>query len=245
MFSALLLVLTAANLGVLLWTFRQWQLTRSGLVLFVLLPLVALPYESLVVGLGRWIGVGQTLRDLSGPPLAWWYLTLPLSLFAFATLCRRVGFAWARIDWGHGGVCLFATLLVVLQLPRIRTIKALYPACWQDTLRYVRSVPVAEACDAGQAGIHVPVPSDWVPWVVFGLFAACGVGLLRHRQWPWLAAGMLPGLVLLLLPPALVGPVPAYFGKAFCFWSMAVTMVHYGRLYPPTPREGGPAPAAS
>jgi hypothetical protein len=239
----MLLVLTVANLGVLLWTFRQWQLTRSALMFFVLLPLAALPYDSLIAGLGRWIGIGDTLRDLSGVPLAWWYLTLPLSLFAFATLCRRVGFAWARIDWGHGAVCIAAVLMVVYQMPRILTIKALYPACWQDTLRYVPSVLRAEACDAGQAGIHVPSVPSYVPWIVFGLFAAGGIGLWRRKGWPWLAAGMLPGLALMLLPGSSVGPVPAFFGKALVFWSMAITMVHYGRLFPPAPpaAEGGEA----
>ncbi len=40
MYSVLLLVLAFAALGMAFWTFRQWQATRSGLILFVLLPLL-------------------------------------------------------------------------------------------------------------------------------------------------------------------------------------------------------------
>ena len=141
-------------------------------------------------------------------------------------------------------MCIGAVLLLLYQLPKVPTIKALYPACWRDTVRYVPTLLREEACEAGQVGINMPVAAPVVTWVIFGLFAAGGIGLWRTRRWPWLAAGMLPGLALMGLPPASVGPVPAYVGKALCFWSMAVTMVYFARLFPNTPPAPEAAPSA-
>jgi hypothetical protein len=231
MYSVLLLVLAVSALGLSLWTFRQWQLTRSGLILFVLLPLPALPWELLVVGIGRWLGPTQTLLELSGLPILWWTLTLPLALFSVATLGRRVGFAWAQIDWGHGAVCIGAVLLLLWQLPTIFSIKLLHPACWRDTVRYVPGLPAAEACEAGQAGIGATAAVPLSLWVVFVAFALTGIGLWRREGWPWLALPLAVALLLLGLPASLVGPIPAYLGKAIGFAAMAVAAVHYGRRF--------------
>lgn len=193
MYSPLLLLLAGASLAVTLWAFRQWQLSRSAMILFVLLPLAALPVELLFAGLG------EQNRAL---PLIWARISLPLSLFALATLCRRVGFAWAKIDWGHGAMCILAVLMLIYELiglPRIGT---------------------------------QPAAISIVAWLVFAIYLACGVGLWRAQGWPWLLAGMLPGVLLLLLPLSVAGPLPAGLGKLLVYSAMAVTMVHFTRLYP-------------
>ncbi len=215
MYSVLLLVLAVAALGVTLWTFRHWQATRSGLILFVLLPLPALPYELFVAGIGRWLGPGQTLLELSGLPILWWTLTLPLALFSVATLCRRVGFSWARLDWGHGAVCIVAVVLLLWKLPVIFTIKQLRLASWEDTVRYVPAVPV------------VPLSL----WLVFGAFMLTGLGLWRRERWPWLALPLAVALLLLALPGAVAGPIPAYLGKVVGFAGIAGAAVHYGHRF--------------
>ncbi len=215
MYSVLLLVLAVAALGMTLWTYRHWQATRSGLILFVLLPLPALPYELFVTGIGRWLGAGQTLLELSGLPILWWTLTLPLALFSVATLCRRVGFSWAQIDWGHGAVCIVAVLLLLWQLPAIFTIKQLRLAAWEDTIRYVPAVPSA------------PLSL----WLVFGAFTLTGLGLWRRERWPWLALCMAVALLLVALPAAVVGPIPADLGKVLGFAGIAGTVVRYGRRF--------------
>lgn len=215
MYSVLLLVLAFTTLGLALWTFRQWQTTRSALILFVLLPLPALPYELFVAGLGHWLKPGQTLLELSGLPILWWTLTLPLALFSVATLCRRVGFSWARIDWGHGFVCIAAVLLLLWKLPAIFTIKQLQPAFWQDTVRYVPVEPT------------VPLTL----WLVFTAFTLTGLGLWHREHWPWLALPLLGALVLLGLPPTVVGPIPTYLAKVLGFAGIAGAAVHYGRRF--------------
>ncbi len=193
MYSPLLLLLAGASLVVTIWAFRQWQLNRSAMILFVLLPLAALPVELLFAGLG------ESNRAL---PLIWARITLPLSLFALATLCRRVGFAWAKIDWGHGAICILAVLMLLYQLPGVLKIGT------------------------------QSATTSMVDWLVFAIYLVCGVGLWRVKRWPWLLAGMLPGVLLLLLPLSVAGLVPASFGKLLIFSAMAVTMVHFTRLFP-------------
>ena len=148
-------------------------------------------------------------RGASGDlaPLA--HLTLPLSLFSLATLCRRVGFAWAKIDWGHGALCILAVLMLIYQLPGV--------------LKF----------DMQPAAIPV------VTWLVFAMYLACGAGLWLRERWPWLLAGMLPGVLLLLVPPGIAGPLPLYLGKVLTLAAMTVTMVYFTRLFPVVHSEPG------
>jgi len=215
MYSVLLLLLAVVALGGTLWTFHHWRATRSPLILFVLLPMPALPYELFVAGLGRWLGSGQTLLELSGLPIFWWTLTLPLALFSFATLCRRVGFSWAQIDWGHGAVCIAAVVLLLWKLPGIFTIKQLQLAAWEDIVRYVPAAP----------GVPLSL------WLVFGAFLLAGLGLWRRERWPWLALPLAVALALLALPGVVTGPVPAYVGKVLGFIGIAGAAVKYGHRF--------------
>lgn len=201
----LFMLLAGLSLAVTIWAFRQWQLTRSAMILFVLLPLAALPVELLIEGLGGRSGAAPSPAGISVLPLVWAHITLPLSLFALATLCRRVGFAWAKIDWGHGAVCILAVLMLIYQLPGMLKI-----------------------------GMQ-PAAISTVAWLVYAIYLACGVGLWRSQRWPWLLAGMLAGILLLLLPVGVVGLVPASLGKLLMFSAMAVTMVHFTRLFPVVP----------
>lgn len=173
MYSLLVLLLAGAGLVVAVRAFLQWQSTRSAMILFVLLPLAALSVELLITGLGDWLGAGRSVSGLTAIPLLVTQITVPLSLFSLATLCRRVGFAWAKIDWGHGAVCILAVLLLIWQLP--------------GALRTTGAPPAA---------ISV------VDWLVFVMYLACGLGLWRGRRWPWLLAGMVTGMVLLPLSVA-------------------------------------------
>ena len=178
MYSLLVLLLAGAGLVVAVWAFLQWQLTRSAMILFVLLPLAALSIELLITGLGHWLGTGRSFRGLLAIPLLVTQITVPLSLFSLATLCRRAGFAWAKIDWGHGAVCILAVLLLIWQLP--------------GALKTTGAQPAA---------------ISFVDWLVFVMYLACGLGLWRVQRWPWLLAGMVTGLVLLPLSVANPLPV--------------------------------------
>jgi len=80
----------------------------------LILPLVMLPYDTAVVGLGSTIGQGDLLRQLTVPRINWYYLTMPGLLILAGGLARRAGFAWARPRWVMGLMCTLAVVLVAI-----------------------------------------------------------------------------------------------------------------------------------
>lgn len=222
MYSVLMLVLACAHAAVAVAVFRQWRGSRNGLLFLVLLSLLAALWDTAVVGAGRYLGEGPLLAQLSGLRFAGMYLTLPLLLFVFATVSRRAGFPWARHDWAHGAFCIAAVLVLLWHLTLVDRLMQVYPACWQDTLRYVLSVNPAQACVPGQPGIDVAAPAPWAAVVIFLLFLGLGIGLALRQGWPWLAIGILGGIGLMNLPAGVAGPVAGFAGEALCLWAVAL-----------------------
>lgn len=237
MYSILLLLVAAAGAIVALRGLPAWLRARSNLLLFGLLALAAATLETLLAGLGRWLGAGPKLLELYALPILLGTAAWPLSLFTMATLSRRLGHGWARIDWGHGAVCLFASALLAYGLSGIFSLRALQPACWQDVVWYLREVPPALACGVGPVAamgtgpLHLVLPSVLVGWLGFG------VALWRYEHRFGLLAAMAVGVVLLLAPAAW-GPLPYYLGLVLCFAAVVVeTGRHAGVLQsvPTTP----------
>jgi hypothetical protein len=192
--------------------------------MFNIAALVSVMLTLLFAGLGRWVGAGDPLRDLYAFPILIGCFALPLTLFTFASLSRRLGFSWARIDWGHGAVCLFAVALLIYNLRELLSLRALSPACWQDVLWYQRTVPPALACGADSAGGETTMPI--VLGAVLAAYLGLGAGLWRQRRWPWLAWTMGAGVAGMLLPAAW-GPLPWFLGQALCFCAIAWVAVRY------------------
>ena len=204
MYSALLIVIAVAAVAVLAWGLVEWQRRdRPVILLFNLLALGAVAAHVLLAGIGRFIGAGDTLRDLYALPMLVAIFALPASLFTFATLSRRIGFRWAQIDWGHGAVCLAAVALLIYGLPDLQRMRLIEPAYWHDVVWYVReSWPVTA-------------------FVVLAAYAGLGAGLWWRERWPWLLAGMVAGIALLPLP----GPLPKLLGETLCFVAIVVATV--------------------
>lgn len=219
MYSGSLLLLAA--IGVVSWLrgLLEWQRHRSTLLAFCLAAFAAVLIETLLAGAGRWLGPGDALRDLYALPLLIGIFSVPLTLFAFATASRRLGFAWARLDWGHGGACLFATALLLYNLREVLALKQIFPACWQDVVWYLRAVPEGLAC----AGIPPPGTRPGFPVVlavVLAAWAGLGAGLWWRRREPWLALAMAAGVALALVPWEF-GPLPGLSGRLLCFGAIA------------------------
>jgi hypothetical protein len=234
MFSALILLFSAAGFAALLWSFGQWRRTRSSILLFNVLVLAAAVLHALIAGSGRWVGVGNQLRDLYSLPLLVATFALPASLFTFATISRGSGFAWAKVDWGHGAVCLFAVALLLYNMTGILAARAISPACWRDVLWYLPSVPPPLFCP-GDAPATVFAPRlPVVPAIVLLAYLGLGAGLWRRQGWPWLLVGMGTGIALLLAPLAW-GPVPRFAGELLCAGVMALAAARYALSQPPRP----------
>ena len=208
-----------------------------GVLAFLIL---ALPYDTALVGAGRWIGPGERLEVLSGPRFMLFAVSVPLILVINAFLARLAGFRWAQPRWFVGAACLLAAAFLALSWREILLFPALYPACWADTLRYVPAVLPAQACIPGQAGVGAPVALPVSAVLALPTMVLLGAALWRWRRWPWLFVGTLAGLTFLGLPPSQVGPIPGFFGDALNMLALVATAVHFLRS-PPAAASGAAA----
>lgn len=225
-YSGVMLLLAAADTALLAWTIACWRRLRHPALALITFLVLALPYDTLLVAAGPSIGQGPLLERLSGPRFMLLHLSIPLTLVLLASIARLAGFAWARSRAFMTGACLLATVLLVLDWRRIFTFPALYPACWQDTLRYVTSVVPAQACGSDGAGVGVPGDLPWGAAVVLPALVLLGGLLWWKRGWPWLLAG---GVTALFFPAlqGTLGPLPGFLGDTLNMLAFAVTAVHF------------------
>jgi hypothetical protein len=228
MFSLLMLGLAAANTALLAYTLREWRRLRLPVLGLLAFLILALPYDTALVGAGRWLGQGPLLEVASGPRFMLFHLSVPLTLIITAALARLAGFRWAQPPWFIGGVCVLATAFAVADWQHIVVWPSLYPACWADTLRYLPSVLESQACTPGQPGIGLPGAFPLAGAVALPALLVLGGLMAWRKRWPWLVIGIATGLVLLGLPPARVGPVPGFVGDAINMLAMVGTAVHFG-----------------
>jgi hypothetical protein len=230
MYSLSMLPLVIANTLLVVWLVRSWTRNRDWLLLVTLIPMIALPYDTGIVALGSTIGQGDLLRMLSAPRLNWFYLTAPLLLIITGGLARRADFAWAQSNGLMVGLGALALGFVVYDAPRIFQIPTLYPACFEDVVRYVSSVKPAQACTPGQAGIDVGGSVPWAGLAGMLLLLVLGVLLWWKRGWPWLVLGSVTSAILLGLPNTPIGPLTTFYGDFLSLGAIVWTTIHFSSL---------------
>ena len=227
MYSLLMLPLVIANTLLVVWLARSWYRNRDRLLLVTLLLVIALPYDTGIVGLGSTIGQGDLLLVLSAPRLIWFHLTMPLLLIIAGGIARRADFPWAQSNWVMGGLCALAIGFLVYDWANIFQVPALYPACFEDVLRYVSSVKPAQACTPGQAGIDVGGSVPWAGLAGMLLMLVVGVLLWWRRRWPWLALGCVASFTVLSLPNTPIGPLSTFYGDFLSLGPVVWTAIHF------------------
>jgi hypothetical protein len=230
MYSLLMLPLVIGNICLVIWLARSWLRQRDWVLLVTLLPMLALPYDTGVVALGSTLGEGDLLRRLSMPRLLWFYLTMPLLLLIAGGIARRADFAWAQSRGFVIGLGALTVGFLAFGWENIFSIPTLYPACFEDMLRYVTTVTPEQACTPGQAGIDV---GGQVPWAgLVGILGLLVVGVLLwwKRGWPWLTLGTIASSVLLGLPNTPAGPLTTFYGDFLSLGSIVWTAIHFSSL---------------
>jgi hypothetical protein len=230
MYSLSMLPLVIANTLLVVWLARSWYRNRDWLLLVTLIPMIALPYDTGIVALGSTIGQGDLLRELSAPRLNWFYLTAPLLLIIAGGIARRAKFPWAQSNWVIGVLGVLAMGFVVYDAPRIFQVPTLYPACFEDVLRYVSSVKPAQACTPGQAGIDVGGNIPWAGLAGMLVLLVIGVLLWWKRGWPWLVLGSVASAILLGLPNTPIGPLSTFYGDFLSMGAIVWTVIHISSL---------------
>jgi hypothetical protein len=227
MYSLLLVATALAGIAVAVRVLLIWRRQPSGLLLFTVIALAATCISTALAGFGATVGRGDALRDWWALPVLVGIFAFPLTLFTHATLSRRIGFAWARIDWGHGTLCLLAVALLLNGLREVPALRLLEPACWQGVVWYQHAVPAAFVC----VGVEPAAPISLPPLsllAALGAWAGLGLGL-RHQQ-PAFATAMAAAVLLVASAPVL-GPLPWFIGQVVGFAAIAwLTGRYAGKL---------------
>ncbi len=227
MYSLLMLPLVIANTVLVVWLARTGIRNRDRVVYLTLLMVIALPYDTGIVMLGSTIGEGDLLLTLSAPRLNWFYLTAPALPLIAIGIARRAGFGWAEANWLLYVFGAVALGFIVFDAARIFQIPTLYPACFEDVLRYVSSVNPDQACSPGQAGIDVGRSPPWSGFAGILVMLVVGGLLWWKQRWPWLCVGILAGFVVLSLPNTPIGPLNTFYGDFLTMGSIIWAAIHY------------------
>lgn len=229
MLSFVFLLYAAIHLGIWLWGWKRWSETGRPVSLFlVLFGGTLLFYDNLRIGIGRFVGEGDTLYMLSQPAFAWHWSMLPLLVIAAGSIARQAGFSWAKNKLVMGAFCVVAVGLSAHDIPKIFDMQ-LYPACLADTLRYTTAVSEAQVCPGGVA---VPQTAGGeaalVAIVTNVIVLAVGIVLWVQRRWPWMAVGS--GAMFIAAGAFARSPwsLPiANFGEICITLGMIVTCTHF------------------
>lgn len=228
MWSIYFLILAVLNTMLLVWAWRLWGRVPRGLLAMVVAPVLFLPYDNLIIALGRWIGEGDLLQALNWPRFAAHALITPLWVIAAGSMARLAGLRWAQPKAVMAAWCVVATaLIVVLDLPKLIALE-LHPACFADTLRYAESVSASQLCASTQAVI----PSSGPPIAaIVAVVALVGVGaaVWRAARWPWLFAGAGVMFITAAAPTSLVGPGIGSLGEVVLAAALLATAQHLSR----------------
>lgn len=231
MLSYIFLAYAVVHISIWIWGWKLWSETgRPVALLLVLVASTLLFYDNVRIGIGRFIGTGDLLYNMSVPAFAWHWSLLPLLVIAAGSIARIAGLQLAQNKLVMGAFCLVAVGLSAYDIPKIFTME-LYPACLADTVRYTTSVKETQLCnptDTIEAGAsHLPIVAIATNLVVL----AVGIALWIQRRWPWLAIGS----GLMFVAAGAFGGHPyglpiANLGEIFITLGLVLTAGHFARL---------------
>lgn len=142
---------------------------------FLLLVTFGLVYDNGIIALGKWVGIGPILEQISFFRFVFHALFTPtLVLFAYYAICRS-GAVWARKKAVRIAAYLLTAALTVLELITETLHVKLKPEEEYGALRYV---PVESG-----GGPPIMVLITIIPLIVAGFI------IWRKLQWVWMLAG--------------------------------------------------------
>jgi hypothetical protein len=197
------MVFAAIHLGLLIWGWRSWTPAGRPVALTILLlGNTLLWYDNFRIGIGRFVGEGALLYNLSVPAFLWHWTFLPLFVILAGSIARLAGLEWARNKLAMGLLCVVAVGLIALDLPytlgllfgetSLWSAVELRVGCIADTLRYTTRVSVRQLCTP-DATPFANGPSQLPAIVMNIIMVGVGIGLWIRHQWKWLVIG--PGLM--------------------------------------------------
>ena len=231
MLSFVFLAYAVIHIGIWLWGWKLWAETgRPVSLLVVLVGGTLLFYDNFRIGIGRFIGEGDLLYDLSVPAFAWHWSLLPLLVIAAGSVARLAGLKWAQNKLVMGAFCVVAVALSAYDIPKIFSMD-LHIACLDDTVRYTTTVKETQLCSPTDQVVSSGEHAAVVAIITNVIVLAVGIALWIQRRWAWLAVGS--GLMFVAagafatskyaLPIANLGEICITLG-------FIVTCAHFARL---------------
>ena len=231
MLSFIFLTYAVIHISIWIWGWKLW--TETGRPIALLLVLVGgtlLFYDNFRIGIGRFIGQGDLLYNMSVPAFAWHWSMLPLLVIAAGSVARLAGLKWAQHKLVMGAFCLAAVALSAHDIPKIFSME-LYPVCLDDTVRYSTTAKASQLCSPTDEVVTRGADAAIVAIITNVFVLGVGIALWVRRRWPWLAVGS--GLMF-VAAGAFGGhkyglPI-ANLGEIFITLGLIVTCAHFGRL---------------
>lgn len=231
MLSALFVIYGVVHIGLLAWVVRLYRQTRSPAVLMVIVPMLALWYDCLVVGFGRFLGPGDLLQALSYPRFWAHWAIGSFWIIAAGSIGRLAGLRLLQRRWVMGALCVLTVLMIGIEIPHFFHL-TLHPVCFADTVRYSEVVASNALCFPDQvpvSGGSPPIP----PITTTAVILAVGIALWVRRGWPWMALGAIAMLMAAAVPASKYGPAPSNAGEIVLAWAMVASAARFLRATGP------------
>ena len=181
----LLCATSALALGAL--SLRRLVTARTLAAMLILPTVFALPYDSLVIALGRFIGEGALLIALNWLRFLLHVLTLPALVVALALLARGAGVRWASHPAALPGAVLLTGVVLAAGFFGELVGLNLAPQYRSDVLLYTHAHPVGP-------------PPGAIMLLVASLVYGGAIGL--RARWPWIALAALYTILVQAVPDA-------------------------------------------
>ena len=227
--SYFMLLLGVLELALFLWAFSKWRQQKNNIPLLLVTIMLSVQwFDALVFGMGRWIGIGDALENLSRIRITWFWLTSPFLLIASILVLRNARFAWFQSNILLGIILVISAFYMATDGYAALT-SEYYPACAADTIRYVLKVDPTQVCP----GYELPDTEGYFSPMLIGSTAAIitmALTLWIWRGWPWL--GVMSILFIfgfVLMPVEVAGPFLSFPLDGL----MAATIVLTTLKFPP------------
>lgn len=223
MVTGLYIAFGLIQLGCIVWGLRMAMQAKAAWPWMVLAPILFMPYDNSIIGLGAFIGEGPTLESLNLPRYVAHALLTPLWLIGAGAIGRRMGVRWLQGRIGIGAMCTLAVALIALSVWNDLSAIELEPERWAGTLRYVNE---------GHILPGPPIPSI----LTIVMMIAVGIGVWSRGKWPWMLAGAVFMFLAAGAQSSPLGPISSSAGEVALAIALLATI--------PQALRGAPAPAA-
>ncbi|MEI7645978.1 MAG: hypothetical protein WCJ55_17045 [Chloroflexales bacterium] len=218
MLTALYLICAICSLALGVAGLRQLT-TAPSLALALILPTVlAHPYDSLVIAMGRFIGAGPLLVALTWPRFLLHVFTLPTLVVAMALLARGAGVRWASHRMALPSAVLLAVTTLIAGVTGELMGLNLAPQRHGDVLFYSHAHPVGP-------------PPGAVMLLAAALVYGGAIGL--RARWPWVAMAALYTILVQAVPDTGLRSALVNTGEVLLLGAMLLATRHFAALYLP------------